>query len=478
MQIPLHLIPAEVRMVSQRIARGGGRALLVGGSVIDLLSNRVAKDWDVEVFGLDFDQISRLFPDHPVKEAGRAFGILKLTVDGVDVDINVPRTDNKVGKGHKDFVVEVDPTMSVKEAARRRDFTINTLAMDIATGEVVDEWGGLSDLEAGILRATDPVLFIEDPLRLYRAMQLLPRKAKRIDPGTMLILRRMTGDLEHLAPERIDEEHNKLLLKADKPSQGFRLLENLGVLPPELEALINCGQSPDWHPEGDVWTHSLLAVDAAAQIRHLVPENQRLAFMWGVFLHDAGKPATTITPEMVAADEAPKSMLWTAHGHDKKGMDPAESFLRRMTQNKKLIKLVREIVGLHMQPYSLFQGDAKKGAYARLARKMEAAGGSLHLIGQVCQCDCCASSKDWEKRSLASGEPNWEDEIGQRLGEWAVEFEKDAAATKPKVLGRDLIARGLKPGREFGKLLAKCLDIQDGDASLSKDEILDMALAD
>jgi tRNA nucleotidyltransferase (CCA-adding enzyme) len=449
---------------------------LVGGSVIDLLSNRAAKDWDVEVYGLDFDQISRLFPDHPIKEAGAAFGILKLCVDGVDIDINVPRTDNKVGKGHKDFVVEVDPTMSVKEAARRRDFTINTLGCDLLTGEIIDEWGGLADLSAGILRATDEVLFVEDPLRLYRAMQLLPRKAKRIDPGTMGILRSMTEDLEHLALERIDEEHNKLLLKADKPSQGFRLLEELGVLPPELKALTECGQSPDWHPEGDVWTHSLLAVDAAAQIRHLVPESQRLAFMWGVFLHDVGKPATTVTPEMVAADEAPESMLWSAHGHDKKGMDPAESFLRRMTQNKKLIKLVREVVGLHMQPYALYQGEAKKGAYARLSRKMEAAGGSLHLIGQVCQCDCCATGKNWQERSLASGEPNWEHEIGQRLGEWAVEFEKDAAATKPKVLGRDLIARGLKPGREFGKLLSKCLDIQDGDASLSKDEILDMVL--
>lgn len=477
MQITMHSVPAEVRMVSQRIVGAGGSAYLVGGAVIDLLQNRAAKDWDVEVFGLDYDQISRLFPDHPIKEAGAAFGILKLCVDGVDVDINVPRTDNKVGKGHKDFVVEVDPTMSVKEAARRRDFTINTLAVCLQTGEVVDEWGGLADLSGGVLRATDPVLFVEDPLRLYRAMQLLPRKAKRIPQGTMSILRSMTGDLEHLAPERIDEEHNKLLLKADKPSQGFRLLEELGVLPPELEALIDCGQSPDWHPEGDVWTHSLLAVDAAAQIRHLIPEHQRLAFMWGVFLHDVGKPATTVTPEMVEADEAPANMLWTAYGHDKKGMDPAESFLRRMTQNKKLIKLVRAIVGQHMQPYSLFAGEAKRGAYARLARKMEEAGGDLHLIGRVCQCDACATSADWQTRSLASGEPNWEHKISQRVGEYAVEFEKDAAATKPKVLGRDLIARGRKPGPDFGKLLAKCLEVQDGDASLSKNQILDIVLA-
>ena len=479
MKISLQLVPAEVLMAARRVFSAGGRAYLIGGSVIDLIDNRVAKDWDIEVFGLGYSQIEALFPDHHCKDVGATFGILKLVVDGVEIDLNVPRRDNKVGKGHSDFAVEFDPAMSVKEAARRRDFTINTLAMNLETGEMVDEWDGLADLKAGILRATDPVLFVEDPLRALRAMQLLPRKAKTVDPATMQLIKGMHSELPHLAKERVHEEWRKLLLKAPQPSVGLEFLRESGWVSwfPEIEALINCGQHPDWHPEGDVWVHSALAADAAAQMRDFVPEHQREAFVFGVFLHDVGKPATTITPEMVANDEAPKNLLWTARRHDEEGPEPAESFLRRMTDNKKLIKLVRGIVRQHMQPYHLSAGEAKKGAYARLAGKMEKAGGDLRLIGRMCQCDACATSLDWETRSLVTGEPSWEHLTSQRIFDYAEEFDKDNSAVAPKVLGRDLIAAGHSPGPHFGKMLKQALEVQYADASLSKEEILTQVLA-
>lgn len=475
----IHSIPAEVHMVARRIMRGGGRALLVGGSVIDLLCHRVAKDWDLEVFGLDFDQISRLFPDHPVKEAGRAFGILKLCVDGVDVDINVPRTDNSVGKGHKDFVVEVDPTMSVREAARRRDFTINTLAMDLATGEVVDEWGGLRDLEDGILRATDPVLFVQDPLRALRAMQLLPRKARIVAPSTMTLIRGMVDEFEHLPPERVFEEWRKLLTKAPKPSIGLEFLVDSGWIKhfPELGALRGVGQHPDWHPEGDVWIHSLLAVDAAAELRKHLPEEDRLMVAFSAMLHDVGKPEKTITPEMVASDEAPVEMLWTAHGHDRAGMEPADRFMQRLTGEsgmKKLRRQVSRLVGEHMQPWGLTQGEAKQGAWARLHRRLGADGVTLHHLAGVCRCDSCATGVDWRTRSLSSGEPNWEHTTSQKVLDWAWEFEN--APPDPKVQGRDLIARGMKPGRSFGPILAKCLELQDAHPTWGVQELIDGAL--
>jgi tRNA nucleotidyltransferase (CCA-adding enzyme) len=465
-------------MVAQRIERGGGRALLVGGSVIDLLCGRAAKDWDIEVFGLDFDQITALFPDHPIKEAGRAFGILKLAVDGVDVDINVPRTDNSVGKGHKDFVVEVDPTMSVREAARRRDFTINTLAMD-ATGEVVDEWGGMRDLEDGILRATDPELFVQDPLRALRAMQLLPRKARIVAPGTMSLIRGMVDEFEHLPPERVFEEWRKLLLKADKPSIGLEFLVDSGWIKhfPELGALRGVGQHPDWHPEGDVWVHSLLAVDAAAELRGHLPGEDRELVAFSALLHDVGKLEKTITPAMVAADEAPADMLWTAHGHDRAGMEPADRFMQRITGPdgmKKLRRQVGRLVGEHMQPWGLTSGEAKQGAWARLHRRLAESGLTLHHLAAVCRCDSCATGVNWRDRSLRSGEPNWEHETSQRVLDWAGEFEN--APPDPKVQGRDLIARGMKPGREFGVLLAKCLELQDTNPTWGTQELLDNAI--
>ncbi len=474
-------IPTEVYVVANRISSAGGRALLVGGSIPDMINGKTPKDWDLEVFGLDYEQIMSLFPDYPCKDVGKAFGVIKVNVNGVDLDLNVPRVDNSIGKGHKDFIAVCDPQMTVKEAARRRDFTINTLAYDLETSEIINEWGGLEDLQAGILRATDSTLFPQDPVRALRAMQLCPRKLGsegRVEGRTMDMIRAMRSGFPFIAKERIYEEFRKLLLKADKPSVGLSILRESGWISefPELEALIDCPQKPEWHPEGDVWVHSCLAADAAAEIRDYIPEKQREAFVFGTFLHDVGKPDTTVRPEHVEKGLAPKEMLLTAHGHDQKGMDPAESFLRRMTNNKKLIELTRGIVGLHMQPYNLNQGNAGKGAYARLSRKMQDAGGDLRLLGHVCQCDACATSTDWQTRSLTTGGPNWEHVTSEKLMDWADEFDKDASAVDPKVMGRDLIARGLKGGPMVGKLLKQALELQYEDPSLSKEDLINQVM--
>jgi tRNA nucleotidyltransferase (CCA-adding enzyme) len=489
-------VPGPVQMVVDRVAEAGGKAMLVGGAVIDVAQNREPKDWDLEVFGLGYDRLEAIFADHDPKTVGKAFGIIKMNIDGLDLDLNIPRTDNKVGVGHTGFEVSMDPNMTVAEAARRRDFTINAMAVDLSTFELTDPFGGMADLHAGVLRATDPVLFVQDPLRGLRAMQLLARKAKTVDPATMILIRSMADEFPTLARERIHEEFRKLLLKADKPSVGLEFLRESGWIKwfPELAALPGTPQHADWHPEGDVWVHSLLAADAMAEIRHLIPEKNgrvpvREAFAFGVFMHDIGKPATTITPKMVRDEDprveavctkhkkTPAEMLFTAYGHDLAGMDPAESFLRRMTDSKRLITLVRAIVGFHMMPYGLRVGKAGKGAYAKLARKMTEAGGDLALIGRMCQCDACATSIDWQTRSLSSGDPNWEHESSKRVFDHVEIFDKDASAVEPKVMGRDLMAAGLKAGPEFGKLLKRAMDIQDRDASLTKDEIVAELLA-
>lgn len=477
MRISLSLVPVAIVNLVARINAAGGRGLLVGGSVIDILNNREVKDWDIEVFGLDWAQLETLFSDLKPKTVGKAFGIMKINVDGLDVDLNIPRTDNKVGVGHSDFEVTMDPTMSVREAARRRDFTINTLAMDLSTGDLVDEWGGLSDLHDGILRATDPELFVQDPLRGLRAMQLLARKAKVVDSATMLLIKSMASEFKHLPSERIGEEFKKLR-KAARPSVGLEFLVDSTWIQnfPVLEKLRGCGQSPEWHPEGDVWVHSLLAADAAAELRGSMPEEDHEVIFFSALLHDVGKPETTITPEMVEAGEAPKEMLWTAHGHDRKGMDPADQFLQQLTGKdgaKRFRRKVTRLVGEHMQPWSLTSGEAKQGAWSRLHRKLEADGVTLRHLASVCQCDSCATSVDWRSRSLKTGEPNWDHKTSQKVLDWAWEFENQPP--DPKVQGRDLIARGMRPGREFGVILKKCLELQDANPTWGVQELIDAA---
>jgi tRNA nucleotidyltransferase (CCA-adding enzyme) len=147
-----------------------------------------------------------------------------------------------------------------------------------------------------------------------------------------------------------------------------------------------------------------------------------------------------------------------------------------MTDSKKLISLVRGIVGLHMQPWSLKVGNAGKGAFARLHRKMVEAGGDLRLIGRVCQCDACATGSNWKSRSLASGSPNWDHETSQRVMDFAEQFDNEPAALQPKVQGRDLLALGLKPGPQVGDLVKKALALQEANAGLSKEEILQQIL--
>jgi tRNA nucleotidyltransferase (CCA-adding enzyme) len=462
-------MPHEVKHACARLQAAGGLPLIVGGAVVDVIQGRTPKDFDIEVFGLGWDAIKKCFEDHPIKEVGEAFGILTVNMDGVDIDINIPRTDNRVGKGHKGFHAALDPTMSPKEAARRRDFTINTLSFDPFTGEVVDEWGGLRDLDAGVLRATDPELFVQDPLRALRAMQLLARKAKSVDPATMDLIRSMVDEFDDLAPERVHEEWRKLLLKADKPSVGLNFLRESGWIVhfPELEALIGCGQHPEWHPEGDVWNHSLLVVDQAVWASRLcysegIPEEWTEAFMFGALLHDVGKPSTTVFPKMVADGEFPEERLWTAYDHDRAGVPLGESFMRRLTNNKKLTQNVCAIIEEHMQPWNLFQGGAGLSAYKRLHNRLR-----LDILGWMCRCDGCGKGAQHISDPALKHGPSeacweWFDEIGPE-------------PVKPILLGRHLLETGLKPGPEIGERLRKAYEVQlDGVDDL--DALLKVAL--
>lgn len=463
--------------INAKIESAGGSAFLVGGAVIDRIAGRESKDFDVEVFGVGFDRLAEIFSAFNPNLVGQAFGILKIVVDGFDIDLSIPRRENRVGIGHKAFDVTPDPTMTIREAARRRDFSINSISVDLSTGEVVDPFGGLSDLEAGILRATDPETFIEDPLRAFRAMQLLARKAKMIDASTMILIRGMFDDCASLPKERIHEEFRKLLLKAERPSVGLQFLRESGLIAhfPELEAMIGCEQNAEWHPEGDVWIHACQAADAAASIRHLIDEDRREAFCFGAWLHDIGKPATTVTQDQIDAGLFTQDRLLTAHGHDLAGMDPAETFMRRLTGDNRMIERIRTLVGLHMQPFGLVSGNAGRGAWIRIARALDASGLDLRILGRLCQCDACATGSG---RSIShEGITSWEHRSSEACFRAAEMIEENRTLMAPLVMGRHLIAAGMTPGPRFGEILSLALEMQLSNTEMTREEILTAILS-
>ena len=251
------------------------RVLLVGGFVRDALLGVRSKDVDVEVYGVAPERLEslleQLFFDR-VNTVGRSFGILKVRLgDGAELDVSIPRRESKMGRGHTGFVVESDPWMTIEEAARRRDFTVNALYADPLTGELFDFFDGVYDLGRRVLRVVDERTFQDDSLRVYRAVQFAARFAFRIEERSFQLMREMVerGDLDALSKERITEEIKKLVSKSSRPSIGFELMRDLGIIErnyPELHALIGVPQEPEWHPEGDVWIHSMMVLDQAARL--------------------------------------------------------------------------------------------------------------------------------------------------------------------------------------------------------------------
>ena len=197
--------------------------MLIGGAVIDSINNIPIKDWDIEIYHLGIQRLEEILNELGLKFdlVGKTFGVIKtrMKVNGelMEIDLSIPRSENKIGVGHKDFKITLDPNMTPEEAGRRRDLTINAMYKNLHTGEIVDPFNGLDDLKKGILRVTDERTFVEDPLRVMRIMQLLPRKGRLVDTKTMKLCRTMVNDFVHLPKERVFDEFSKLLLKAEKP---------------------------------------------------------------------------------------------------------------------------------------------------------------------------------------------------------------------------------------------------------------------
>jgi tRNA nucleotidyltransferase (CCA-adding enzyme) len=411
--------------ISKRISEVGGRVFYVGGYVRDQFIGKESKDIDVEIYGLDYSILIDILSIYgEIDTVGKSFGIIK--VKGLDIDFAMPRTERKTGEGHKNFEVSVDPYMQYKEASRRRDFTVNSIMQDVLTGEIIDYFNGRKDIENGIIRHVDDKTFVEDPLRVYRAVQFAGRFGFAIAPETLDLCGKI--DLHFLPKERVFEEIMKLLMKSDNPSIGFEYMRELAITKknfPILDKMIGCEQQLDHHPEGSVWNHTMIVVNEAAKLRtkSKYPE----ALMLAALLHDSGKPATRVI----------RKGKITFYGHYDIGEAASIKFLKTLTEDKRLIIAVSTLVKYHMNPIFLYNSHAKVNAVRRLANKCD-----IHELLLLHEADHKKTGS-----SLASFNP---------VTDWFRDIIENNALDKklePLVKGRDLIELGFTPGPSFGEIL-------------------------
>lgn len=415
------------KQIAAAVAQRGGRAYFVGGVVRDRLMNVECKDIDIEVYGLSPQTLREVLSEvGEIVEKGASFGVLGLRHS--DLDIAMPRKERRTGAHHRDFDVSVDPNLSTREASLRRDFTINAMMEDVLTGDVIDHWGGRQDLNARIIRCVSPETFPEDALRVFRAAQFAARFDADIHTETRALCR--TIDVSQITHERVFDEMCKALLKAEKPSIFFRELQAMNHLKeffPELAMCIGLKQNPRFHPEGDVFEHTMLVVDCAAQLRERA--EWPLAFMISALFHDLGK---------IVATETQEDGRITSYGHETQGLPLVERQMRRLTNHAKMIQYVMNQSELHMRPNMLAHAKSKKKKTRQL------------FDLSVCPNDLILLS-----RADASGK------LDAPYNEENERFLRDRLADyyeilkRPMITGKDLIAAGLTPDEHFKELVTR-----------------------
>ena len=446
--------PALVLNIARAVRDAGGRALIVGGGVRDrLLGAHAGHDTDIELFGIDEAAATRVLAAFGrVIPVGRAFGVLR--VSGLDIDFSLPRVSSSSAGGRGDLT-QAAPQLDFASAARRRDLTINAMGLDPLTEEILDPLGGRDDLRHGRLRAADATLFAEDPLRGLRVARFAARLQMRADDELKGLCAQL--DLRGVAPERIFDEWRKLFRQAQLPSLALGFLAESGLLRAfaPLHALIGVAQDAAYHPEGDVWVHTLMVLDVASSLR--IGDATDDALMFAALCHDLGKPATTVH------EQGSGRIRSIAHEHV--GADITRTFLGAMRAPPDLVRCVAALVEDHLVPAQFPAQGAGRAAYRRLARRLHAAGASMELLERVARADQWGrTTHDAQARVFAAG-----DAFLARAAAFGVKHEAPSDA----VQGRHLIARGQQPGAGFSALLKRCRELQDETGLTDAEAILD-----
>jgi tRNA nucleotidyltransferase (CCA-adding enzyme) len=426
-----------------------GRPRLVGGGVRDWLLGLEPKDFDIEVAGTDFETLQRtLAPFGATDVVGRSFGVVKVrsAATKAEYDFSLPRRESKTGAGHRGFAVAPDPGLGDAEAAARRDFTVNAIAYDPASGALIDPHGGRADLAARVLRATGPA-FVEDPLRVLRAFQLAARFDFSLAPETAALCRSIADSYAELPVERVWGEWEKWATKSVRPSRGLAVLEETGWLRhfPELAALRGTPQEPEWHPEGDVFAHTKFCLDALAGLDgwKTAEAGRRRMLSVAVLAHDFGKPGTTVRAERRGA------IRWVSPGHEPAGGPLAVAFLRRIGAPLELDEPVAALVVNHLLHHRGRDGGFTPSHVRRLARKLAPA--TIEDLALVMMAD----ANGRPPKDASDSAP-----LIEQLRTQALALALAQKAPRPIILGRHLVEIGRRPGPDFKPILDAAFEAQ------------------
>ena len=404
----------------------GGQTYYVGGYCRDKIRNVSNKDIDIEVYGITVDQLRRILDTLGTRqEHGKSFGVFGL--HGYDIDISLPRKERCTGISHTDFDVTVDPFMSTLEAARRRDLTMNSIMIDVLTEEVIDHFHGVADIKNNVIRHIDDTTFVEDALRVLRVAQFAARFNMKVAPETVELCKSM--DIKNLSKERVYGELEKALTKSIVPSTFFDVLREMGHLSYwffEVYQLIGVPQNEKYHPEGDVYNHTMKVLDYVKTLNN--SDYTVMALCLAAICHDMGKLLTT---------RRDKSGDVHAYDHELYGHTLAQTFLSRFTNDKKLIEYVCNLTRLHMTPHKYFLNNSKVKKTNRMF-------------------DDCLYPKDLIRLAYCDVLGKCDYYSAKLEGNWLMDRYNIYTDTmsKPYVQGRDLVECGLKPGPYFSELLS------------------------
>ncbi len=452
LEISLHL-----QEIIDHIQDCGGRSILVGGAVRDLFLGIKSKDFDIEIYHLEIeDLIFVLKKCGKVNLVGKSFGIILMIINGIEIDFSLPRTEQKTGEGHKGFKVNYHSKLSFKAASFRRDFTINTIGIDLKTKEILDPHAGLKDLRKGELRHVSKA-FGEDPLRALRAVQFSARFGFSIALDTQVICSKQP--LDELPKERLYEEFKKLLLKSKRPSIGMEWMRKMSLLRffPELKNLIGVQQDSEWHSEGDVWTHNNMTLDQAALIRDQEISNQeenseflKMTLMLGALCHNLGKPLTT----------AHMDSRWRGPSHDIKGVEPTLSFLNRLTRDQKIISVVVGFVKEHLRPSILYRDrlEITDSVIRRLSLRVD-----IRALIRVAKAD------HFGRKTTDAIEKSFPAELWLKVK--LKELGLDKERPKPMLTGKILKSYGISPGPRMGEIIREAFELQLEGQIKSRDDL-------
>lgn len=423
--------------ITRRLKSFGHQAYFVGGAVRDMIIGRTPKDIDIATSASP-EQVGKIFPHH--YEVGASFGVMVVVENGINFEVASLREERDYNDGrHPD---KIFLTNDLRLDAARRDFTINAMYYDPFSDEVIDFHHGQEDLEQGVLRCVGnpEQRFQEDHLRMLRAVRFAARFNLRIDNEVTETIRKLRKLVSRLSAERIRQELTMMLI-GPNPAKAFRMLRDLAVLElvlPEVAAMDGVEQPPQFHPEGDVFTHTMLMLE------HMVYPTVELA--WSVLLHDVGKP------DSLTRDE--EGMLHF-YGHERHGRNMAERIMKRLRFSKEQTSLVVHAVGDHMRFAAV--GRMRR---AKLLKMISAPGFTMEL--ELHRLDCLCSNGLLENFNFLLDILN--------------EYDGIPEAPEPLLTGKDLLKLKIAPGPLYSKILRAVEEMRLEEKIGTKEEALAVAI--